>query len=206
MRKRHLPLWLAWCFLAVGAAAQPGLEECGDIRVARDRAMLGIRYFVDSGGLRVRAVIPDGPAERAGLKPGDLLTKINGGELSFANDIEALHWLDQVKASVPLRVHVQRQGVESVEELVGRAITCAEAKLLTAVIERAEREGVSSLCPSGVESPAQREADLATARDTAFLNRFPAEGAVIPAHRPSRSQQRRLSLQSRSTKPRCPAS
>jgi predicted metalloprotease with PDZ domain len=47
----------------------------------RNRPWLGIEIDVDSTGARkIVGVIPGGPAERAGIKPGDVLRRIDGVE------------------------------------------------------------------------------------------------------------------------------
>jgi len=43
-----------------------------------DRAMIGVVLASDKEGVRISAVTPDGPAARAGLRGGDLITAING--------------------------------------------------------------------------------------------------------------------------------
>lgn len=44
----------------------------------RDRGWVGIRLEIVEGGMVVQAVIPESPAARSGLEPGDHLVELNG--------------------------------------------------------------------------------------------------------------------------------
>ena len=49
-----------------------------------DRGRLGIFLDeeTDSGGARVRGVLPDGPADKAGIERGDVIQRFNGTALN----------------------------------------------------------------------------------------------------------------------------
>jgi S1-C subfamily serine protease len=49
-----------------------------------DRAMIGVVLSGDNDGVRISAVTPDGPAARAGLRGGDLITAIDGHAVAAA--------------------------------------------------------------------------------------------------------------------------
>lgn len=49
-----------------------------------DRAMIGVVLASDKDGVRISAVTPDGPAARAGLRGGDLITAIDGHSVAIA--------------------------------------------------------------------------------------------------------------------------
>jgi hypothetical protein len=55
-----------------------------------DRAMVGVVLGSDDGGVRIRAVTPDGPAARAGLQGGDVLVAINGQRVDGRDSASAL--------------------------------------------------------------------------------------------------------------------
>jgi S1-C subfamily serine protease len=79
---------------------------------APDRPRLGISFDRGEEGLVVREVAPDSPAERAGLKAGDLLVTIAGVSTS---DVESL--VSAVRRVAPgtwLPLRVRRDG-ETVE-------------------------------------------------------------------------------------------
>lgn len=67
------------------AAALPGLMR-GD---RRTRAWLGARVEPDPAGARVVAVVPAGPAERAELRPGDVVTSLAGRPVADPDGLAA---------------------------------------------------------------------------------------------------------------------
>jgi S1-C subfamily serine protease len=59
-------------------------------------------------GLRVAQVVPGGPADRAGLRPGDLLLNAAGHPVATAQDLQRLMFADAI--GKPLAVTVMRNG------------------------------------------------------------------------------------------------
>jgi len=59
-------------------------------------------------GLRVVSVVPGGPADRAGLRPGDLLLSVNRSSVATAQDLQRLMFAEAIGA--PLPVTVMRNG------------------------------------------------------------------------------------------------
>ena len=51
------------------------------------RAYLGVQAWPDEGGLRVENIVPTGPADRAGLQPGDLMLSLQGRPLAQSEDL-----------------------------------------------------------------------------------------------------------------------
>ena len=75
---------------------------------------VGITLDVNEGN-RVKAVLAGSSADRAGLKPGDLLTKLNGYSVaSFADSTFALHKAP-IKGSIP--VSWEREGTDHMAAL-----------------------------------------------------------------------------------------
>ena len=68
-----------------------------------DRGMIGLVLAPDKNGLRVDAVTPGGPADKAGVHDGDALTAIDGKALAGADAGDALHDL-KIGQSVKLTV------------------------------------------------------------------------------------------------------
>jgi S1-C subfamily serine protease len=68
------------------------------------RAKLGGRVT----GLRVASVVPGGPADRAGLRAGDLLLTAGGREVAKAQDLQRLMFAEAIGR--PLPVTVMRNG------------------------------------------------------------------------------------------------
>jgi S1-C subfamily serine protease len=66
----------------------------------------------DADGLLVRGVSEDGPAGKAGIREGDLITAVDGKTVTDADELHAI--LDAVKKGATLRLHILR-GAEAVE-------------------------------------------------------------------------------------------
>ena len=59
-------------------------------------------------GLRVAEVVPGGPADRAGLRAGDLLVSAGGSPVSVAQDLQRLMFADAIGR--PMAITVMRNG------------------------------------------------------------------------------------------------
>ncbi len=64
--------------------------------------------FGRASGLRVAEVVPNGPAARAGLRPGDLLLTAGGEPVTRAQDLQKLMFSDAIGR--PLAITVMRNG------------------------------------------------------------------------------------------------
>lgn len=58
--------------------------------------------------LFVQQIVPAGPAEKAGLKPQDVITGINGKPLPFRGEIDALNYFSGVKPGERFEFEVRR--------------------------------------------------------------------------------------------------
>jgi S1-C subfamily serine protease len=75
-----------------------------------------------ASGLRVAEVVPGGPAQRAGLRPGDLLLTAGGRPVTRAQDLQKLMFSEAIGR--PLAITVMRNGalvdvIAEPSELVG---------------------------------------------------------------------------------------
>lgn len=80
------------------------LESAGAARVGIGATLLGL-----PGVLLVERVAPDGPAARAGVQPGDVLSSIDGWDLAGVDARDAAHLL-QGPDGAPVRVGLYRDG------------------------------------------------------------------------------------------------
>ena len=98
---------------------------------------LGIRFRHRTAGLDVVAAMADGPAERAGVSPGDLLIAIDGLKLSGSN-LQAR--LSRFKAGQTVRLTGFRD-----EELLEFPVTLAEAAPDRCVLRLADKPDADSM-------------------------------------------------------------
>ena len=66
-------------------------------------------YRQDLGGDLITSVVPDSPAERAGLKPNDCIVAVNGSSLAASRAPETAVWM-AARPGDPVEVTVQRPG------------------------------------------------------------------------------------------------
>lgn len=63
-------------------------QECLDsmVRMYQHRGWIGVELSNESGLLAITRVVPNSPAEKAGLEPGDVLFAVDGIEYKEANN------------------------------------------------------------------------------------------------------------------------
>lgn len=74
---------------------------------------MGVRWQVGTTGetfLYVERVNPDGPAERAGVLPGDIVVKINNASPVFGDILDFLLVINDQRPGEQLRLAIQRAG------------------------------------------------------------------------------------------------
>ena len=81
--------------------------------------MLAYRFQLpDTDGVFVAEVLPEGPAEAAGLRPGDVLLSLDDKHLSSVTDLLVV--LSGMKAGQEIDVQVRRNGkTEAVHVTLG---------------------------------------------------------------------------------------
>lgn len=89
------------------------------------RGVVGLRLDPASGrdGARVLEVSPGGPAQDAGIRPGDVIVAVNGAPIS-GNDTarQAIRRLMSVRPNSPVKVRVMRHGKPQALELTARPL------------------------------------------------------------------------------------
>jgi len=89
------------------------VQECLDhmSAVLKSSGWVGIEFeYGPAGGYEVTRILPDSPAEKAGLQPGDLLTALNGVRLVKANDAALAKARKDWKPGQSVTYTVKRQG------------------------------------------------------------------------------------------------
>jgi serine protease Do len=88
-----------------GKLVQPWIGASGEPLTADIAASMG---FAHPGGIVVRQVYPGGPSDKAGLKPGDVITGINGRDVGDAGGLRFR--LATLKIGTQARLNVVRKG------------------------------------------------------------------------------------------------
>lgn len=86
---------------------------------------LAIRPFRDKAATRmlhVERVVPNGPGDRAGVRPGDIIVKIDGHSIQHIDDLDVLVFIGALRPGQRLRLDVVRTGAP-------RAITLAVGQM-----------------------------------------------------------------------------
>jgi putative serine protease PepD len=86
--------------LAAEAARAPWFG----MSVRPHRTGTGQRY------LHVERIVAAGPAERAGIRPGDLITTIGGAPLQYSDNLDVLLFLSRRRPGERLQLEVMRAG------------------------------------------------------------------------------------------------
>jgi len=73
-----------------------------------DRAMIGVVLSPSKQGVRISAVTPGGPAEKAGIRHDDVLTAVDGKPI--AGEDEAMQKLLDLKIDQPVKLTLSRDG------------------------------------------------------------------------------------------------
>jgi C-terminal processing protease CtpA/Prc len=95
--------------------AEPRECEKSIRQMLTGRRFLGITLMELQPGLQINTVIPDSPAERADLRPGDRIMAVNGTDLSAAGIQEFKQVLSQAKGNAAGRlwIIIQRRKTQS---------------------------------------------------------------------------------------------
>ena len=91
------------------------VQECLDhmSTVLKNSGWVGIEFEPGTGpdgGYYITRVVPESPAQKAGLQPGDVLTALNGVRLVKANDVALSKVRKEWKPGQAVTYTVKRQG------------------------------------------------------------------------------------------------
>lgn len=110
-----------------------GAVDAQNTRVRRDGfGGVGVQYVVTDGVARITVVSPDTPAENAGMRPNDVISRIDG-ELISEMSLEQISERLRGRIGSPVRLTLQRAGDQTVREfslvrglIVPRSVTARE--------------------------------------------------------------------------------
>ncbi|MCB9676545.1 MAG: trypsin-like peptidase domain-containing protein [Alphaproteobacteria bacterium] len=96
--------------IAFAVPAERLIESLPALRSGRQvtRAFLGVRVEADGAAVRVVSVVPSGPADRAGVRPGDALTAFDDQVLATPEDLYAR--LDSMPGGARTTIRLLRDG------------------------------------------------------------------------------------------------
>ena len=122
MRVHRLPSWiLIFLLVAASATAERGKQcnasarECEQAirQMLSGRSYLGAQLVELNPGLAIKSVVPEGPAERDDLRPGDRLMAVNGRSTVEASIRDFKQILSEAKETGRLWIIVKRHGALS---------------------------------------------------------------------------------------------
>jgi len=107
--------------------------------VARSWIGMGVQPLMKSldadAGLLVGSILPSGPAEQAGLKPGDLITSLNGIAIPAARAVEDIPAFNRLVFSVPVGATVPLKGLRDGQPIEWTITTAIREPLLPKEVE-----------------------------------------------------------------------
>lgn len=134
------------------------------------RGMLGIAVSAEDHGLRVNAVTPGGPAERAGLKTGDTITAVDGQPVGATS--ESALWM--AEAGKPVRLGIRRDGKTLHLDVTPERMQPGDWQATVRAAERAAEQATASVrspeFQKSIEQSVQQSIDDAMKSASAALD------------------------------------
>jgi C-terminal processing protease CtpA/Prc len=106
------------------------------------RGMLGVVLDDEDNGLRVSAVTPGGPAERAGIRDGDVITAVDGTPIDNGGDAELAGHLT---AGKPVKLSVLRDGKALQMRVTPERFQAADWQALARTAQTAAQRSLAQL-------------------------------------------------------------
>jgi len=91
--------------------------------------------------LVVRIVIPGGPAEQAGLRVDDVITRIDGKPLAFRDNVDLLEYLGRIAPRQRVTFTISSRGRSTTREVVAIEMTDAYYERWRLNLDLARRAG-----------------------------------------------------------------
>jgi len=123
-------------------------------------ALIGIFFTVHHGGspaapstwLRVEQVTPGAPAERAGMRPGDVVTELNSQPINFRDEVELLLALAKMEVDKPATMTVLRGQARQTLTVIPTRMSAAQYEqwkvgLTMLQAQRAQRAAAAAAAP-----------------------------------------------------------
>jgi regulator of sigma E protease len=97
--------------------------------------------------LDVKSVLPDGPAEKAGMKPGDKILAVNGNSVRSKTDMQTEFLLAKGRASTLLLSRGGTNVTVSVEPKFEKVRSVVEVPMLYVILEGSDSAGAAAWMP-----------------------------------------------------------
>ena len=97
--------------------------------------------------LNVKSVLPDGPAEKAGMKPGDKILAVNGNSVRSKTDMQTEFLLAKGRASTLLLSRGGTNVTVSVEPKFEKVRSVVEVPMLYVILEGSDSAGAAAWMP-----------------------------------------------------------
>ncbi len=119
MKPRALILAATLFLAAIPAIAGEELPRCPSTsreceqkirEMMTGKKYLGVIFYDTEKGILIKAVVADSPAEAAGLRPGDLVVKVNGQNCADGNVKLFKKLVDKAREKGVLAIRVKRNG------------------------------------------------------------------------------------------------
>jgi carboxyl-terminal processing protease len=146
-------------------------EELQDAEAATSGEFggLGIQVALDKGRIKIIAPIEGTPAERAGLKGGDVITHVNGRALNGSSLTTAVHAM-RGPPGTRVRLTIERGGERSFQVTLKRAVIA---------VEPVKAKAVDDVGYIRISSFSEKAADKVEAAVADLLRRYPPPAGIV---------------------------
>lgn len=133
------------------------------------RGMLGMAVRQERNGIHVDALTPGGPAERAGLQPGDVITAVDGKHVAHV-DTTSLAGLPDLVPGRPVALTIQRAGKTLHIKATPERFQNDDWQQLARTAALAAREAAASMRSTDFQQQLSRTTERAAQEAAASIN------------------------------------